>query len=515
MSIPTGLLTSRPGTAAPAAGKPGTGNSGTAPGGAGFGSAMEQAVVEQAAGGQAVLEQAAPGRATKEPVVPGSGPNTRPAGRGESASQTAGDQAAVGGEAAAGDKAAAGAAVGATAPAAVVFGGPWASLSAALSAIVPAAASGAAPAEPENADDSDSAADAAPEGLMGAKPAEDQAAASMSAQNGLPLQTPPVAASTIDAVNAAEGAAGEHLDGEFAETVAASSPDSASHPEVSDGFGSGAAPTHAAAAENPASGTPAPAPGTPQPSPVPANQLPAIPLPASAPLPATGTTTVPAGFQPVLPTALAAAAAAISPLPAGQSEDTGADPAVPAPVPATGSPQLAAPVQAPASPLGPLGTAAPATVQAALPAHHAATPLLTQVAQPLFSLAAAAPGEHIMTLSITPENLGPVTVRAHVSAEGLRVELFAPNEAGRDALRTIMTELRRDLSGSGLNTTLTLSSQQQPGAETGQGNQERRDAAGPTRYRGADPDADPGPSRPQQTFRPVAHGAASTIDILA
>ncbi len=44
----------------------------------------------------------------------------------------------------------------------------------------------------------------------------------------------------------------------------------------------------------------------------------------------------------------------------------------------------------------------------------------------------------------------------------MRVELFAPTDAGRDALRAILPDLRRDLSSTGLTGTLDLSSQNQP-----------------------------------------------------
>ncbi|WP_312182883.1 flagellar hook-length control protein FliK, partial [Arthrobacter sp.] len=157
----------------------------------------------------------------------------------------------------------------------------------------------------------------------------------------------------------------------------------------------------------------------------------------------------------------------------------------------------------------PVHTVAAAPVQA--PAAQAA-PLLTQVAQPLFSLSAAAPGEHVMTLSITPENLGPVTVRAHVSADGIRVELFAPNDAGREALRTILTDLRRDLSGSGLNTSLSLSAQDQPG--NGADSRGERTGTPPGGERATE-EPGAGPVPVPQNFRAVAHGAVSTLDILA
>lgn len=71
-----------------------------------------------------------------------------------------------------------------------------------------------------------------------------------------------------------------------------------------------------------------------------------------------------------------------------------------------------------------------------------------------------------MTVHVTPDLLGPVTVRAHVGAEGVRVELFAPTDAGRDALRSILSDLRKDLSGAGLSGTLDLSSQNQPSSQS-------------------------------------------------
>lgn len=104
----------------------------------------------------------------------------------------------------------------------------------------------------------------------------------------------------------------------------------------------------------------------------------------------------------------------------------------------------------------------------AAPAPPASTPspsapsLPAQLARPVFTLAAAGAGEHVMTVHVTPDTLGPVTVRAHVGSEGVRVELFAPTDAGRDALRAILPDLRRDLSGAGLSGTLDLSSQSQP-----------------------------------------------------
>jgi hypothetical protein len=123
-----------------------------------------------------------------------------------------------------------------------------------------------------------------------------------------------------------------------------------------------------------------------------------------------------------------------------------------------------------------------------------------------------------MTVSVTPDNLGPVTVRAHVGPEGVRVELFAPNDLGRDAIRNIIPDLRRDLAGAGLGGNLTLSSQNQPssdgspqGAHSGQ--QGERDAGRGTSPRASDADIDDAPT-PEPGGSPL-FGTTSTIDVLA
>ena len=138
---------------------------------------------------------------------------------------------------------------------------------------------------------------------------------------------------------------------------------------------------------------------------------------------------------------------------------TGSAPRVTEAVPARDQPSLPglAPTVAAQAP-APVSAAAP--VAAAAPVQ--APPLAAQVSGPLVRLASAANGEHVVTITVTPDNLGPVTVRAHVSGEGMRVELFAPNDAGRDALRSILSDLKRDLSGAGVSANLDLSGQNQP-----------------------------------------------------
>nr|WP_283810079.1 flagellar hook-length control protein FliK [Leifsonia sp. C5G2] len=169
------------------------------------------------------------------------------------------------------------------------------------------------------------------------------------------------------------------------------------------------------------------------------------PSPAAPPSDAVAvsTPTVPAATAP-----LAEAAAVAKPKTA----------AVEAPAP----PPAAAPAPAPVA-VDRTAPAAPAAAPA--PAASTPQPLATQLARPVFTLAAAGAGEHVMTVHVRPDNLGPVTVRAHVGGEGVRVELFAPTDLGRDALRAILPDLRRDLTGAGLTGTLDLSSQNQPTAQ--------------------------------------------------
>ncbi|WP_405476229.1 flagellar hook-length control protein FliK [Paenarthrobacter ilicis] len=143
-------------------------------------------------------------------------------------------------------------------------------------------------------------------------------------------------------------------------------------------------------------------------------------------------------------------------------------PALPAPVPAAQpAPALPAPVPAaqpafalettPTLQLAPLPPA-PVLPTPAAPAPQ--QPLTHQLATPLFSLASAAPGEHVMTLRVSPDDLGPLTVQAHIDGTGVRIELFAPGDAGREAVRHILPELRRGLEESGAS--LSLSSHNSP-----------------------------------------------------
>ena len=179
--------------------------------------------------------------------------------------------------------------------------------------------------------------------------------------------------------------------------------------------------------------------------------------------------------------------------------------------------------QVPTVVASPSSTPAPSVTPAtpvAAPTPAASAPLATQLARPIFSLAAAGTGQHVMTVSVTPDNLGPVTLRAHVGADGVRVELFAPNDIGRDAIRAIIPELRRDLAGAGLGGNLTLSPQSQPSAgsdhsASGQSGAEPgdRDGVADLSASGADRSGSVAPSA-EPDSRPKSFGT-STIDVLA
>ncbi|MCU1443189.1 MAG: hypothetical protein JWQ59_1339 [Cryobacterium sp.] len=262
--------------------------------------------------------------------------------------------------------------------------------------------------------------------------------------------------------------------------------------------------------------------------PVTAQSGPASPI-AAAPTVAPPAVAPPAVAPPaVAPLTAAQRSAAPTTAAASASQSTSAQPSIPpsaptlaAPAPATAAsaptipaatepavdvtaPNVSAVAAAQVQPTAPSAVVAPAaSVAPATP-----VPLATQVAAPMFSLAGAKPGEHVLVINVTPDTLGPVTVRAHVTVDSVRVELFAPTDAGRDALRAILPDLRRDLAGSGLNTNLDLSSQNQPSDP--QADRQAR----PTRV--LQPTGDnSAPTAANSTSRPREFASASTIDVLA
>jgi flagellar hook-length control protein FliK len=158
--------------------------------------------------------------------------------------------------------------------------------------------------------------------------------------------------------------------------------------------------------------------------------------------------------------------------------------------------------------------AAPASATApAAPTAPAPAPLAQQLARPLFTLAHAGTGEHVVTVHLVPDTLGPVTVRAAVGAHGMHVELFAASDAGRDAVRQVLPDLRRDAAGSGVSTTLDLSSQNHPDRPTGESaGRDGRPAAGGT---AADDDREARPTT-ARALRPTPTTVRTAgLDVLA
>lgn len=223
----------------------------------------------------------------------------------------------------------------------------------------------------------------------------------------------------------------------------------------------------------------------------------------AAPVPV-GAAAAPATSRPVVPVAPAAE------LQNRSASTAEAIPGVPAPI-------AAVPVPASTAVAAPIASSAPAS------APQPQT-LDAQLARPVFTLAAAGRGEHVMTVHVTPDNLGPVTVRAHVGVDGVRVELFAPTDAGRDALRAILPDLRRDLGSTGLAATLDLSSQNQPSPQQhplADGRTAGQQGERPTGHdSGASGDGRPRSSRgnadrdADRLPHPVADGSTYSIDLI-
>jgi flagellar hook-length control protein FliK len=141
-----------------------------------------------------------------------------------------------------------------------------------------------------------------------------------------------------------------------------------------------------------------------------------------------------------------------------------------------------------------------AATPAAAPAP-ARPPLAPQLAAPVLSLVQAADGDHRITVTVSPEDLGPVTVRAHISGDGLRIELAAPSEAGRDAIRHILADLRRDLAAVAPHATLTLAA--------GDAGPDSQPGGQPNGQSPASSTADPGQPGPRDGARPGERGPAS------
>lgn len=178
--------------------------------------------------------------------------------------------------------------------------------------------------------------------------------------------------------------------------------------------------------------------------------------------------------------------------------------------------------QAPSAAVGVSPTAAPSATTAttptsapAAPQAPADVPLAEQLSGRLTSLRSAGPGQHILTLRVDPESIGPVRVVAHIGADGVRIELFGATDQAREALRQAMPDLRRDLVAAGLPGGLDLGTGSGPGLRgqgTGTGTGGNASGQG-----GAPGDGGPGhpaaeAGAPQTT--PTTGGHAAHLDLL-
>lgn len=146
-----------------------------------------------------------------------------------------------------------------------------------------------------------------------------------------------------------------------------------------------------------------------------------------------------------------------------------------------------APVLAPSAPLAVAPDVTP----------DGARTVAAQVAPAVLSIAQRPAGAHQLTMTLNPDSLGPVTVRANIGQAGdVQVELIGATDAGRDALRSLVADLRRDLASVSPHATLSVSTAVaadtgagrggHPGSEAAAGEQGApRDGASPQRDRRA------------------------------
>lgn len=245
---------------------------------------------------------------------------------------------------------------------------------------------------------------------------------------------------------------------------------------------------------------------------------------ASASQPATATPTPTPTPTPTLtanPAAATPEAATSDRPPAEPRQRTEAAPASVAASVAAPAAALATPAAAPATDparsdattptpnVAPVAAPAPVTAPAAVtPANPVAAPrLLDQVRLPIAALRELPDGAHLVTVHVTPDELGPVTVRALVQGGALDVQLTAPTDAAREALKALLPDLRRDLSQGGQPALLSLGDATTDGAPA-----RDRDA---TRDAFARPGRDAAPEASDS--RPVAPVRAGTtsLDVLA
>jgi flagellar hook-length control protein FliK len=149
----------------------------------------------------------------------------------------------------------------------------------------------------------------------------------------------------------------------------------------------------------------------------------------------------------------------------------------------------------------------------------ATPPLAAQIAKPILTLQGSGAGTHILTIKVAPDSLGPVTVRAHLGGDGIRIELIAPTDQGRDAINAILPDLKRDLAQGGMQQTTLDVSTQSSASGTFSSNQDSTTAGGASdqgaRRDSWSPRGDSSRADQQGPVRTAAVGGTSLLDVYA
>lgn len=158
----------------------------------------------------------------------------------------------------------------------------------------------------------------------------------------------------------------------------------------------------------------------------------------------------------------AVAPGATTPAPAGQATESPDAPVAAAQAPAQAT-ATQAPTMTPTSGVAPLDAGAQAAAPTAVTQASASQPALpvplsTQLTGQLTSIRQLPQGEHVLTLTVNPETFGPVKVVAHITHDGVSLQLFGASDQARAALKAALPDLRRDLAGVGLEPHLELDS---------------------------------------------------------
>ncbi|WP_222265406.1 flagellar hook-length control protein FliK [Modestobacter marinus] len=140
--------------------------------------------------------------------------------------------------------------------------------------------------------------------------------------------------------------------------------------------------------------------------------------------------------------------------PADADADTGADDGGGDPAGAA-APEQPAPDADPLAAFGTTSAPAPATATAgtstAPSSADADQPVATQLGRQLAVLTEAPDGTQTMTLVITPDELGPVSIQATITDGTIDLTLLGAHEHGRQALAEALPDLRRELETAGLS----------------------------------------------------------------